>query len=848
MAKTLSAYDRAWQTRPSNVLLLGFVLLMLALILTLFTSYTHNLDEIKPTLQFMFLPIGFVALFVILMRGEAAPIPPLVWIPAVGFFAVSLISTLTTYHPWRAWFTLGWYYSASLPFFVIPACIKDARTFRRFVLGYLAVGLGLIVFGLFHYFGGFDVLLEMLYPFGPPQLNRRAFDLMYTMAKNPEMFSTILNSDFYAAYLVILFPLGMNLVMAPFRRWWEPVMGLAIVFLGGVSIILSESNDSMGVTALIVAFYLVMASTIGHALWKNQRLLWTVVSGGVILVLTILVLMWGKLMDLWSTLPSAWAARKILWAPAWKMFLDDPILGAGPGGYFVRVPKYLAGNYYENEIANVNFYAHNQYLDVLCEQGVLGLACFLAILIATLGLGLRQIVRPGDDRLRIYQIGLVAGILGVSIQDFFSPNFRWTVCGVNHWAQLGLSISCAMLGLRAEERQAGASPAPGPSPAPPLPPRSSFWLRGFSESWNRRVGMAGALVSLPIALLTLVFGVHYFASAYYNNEGIMKLSTAEALAPSDPARAQLYYQRSIDDFDKAIARWPGFVTSYYKQAHAYSMLGRYDKALAAYDALSQYAPAYSETPLNYGIVHRVLADRATNPEEMMQHVRKAMAAYEEAISMSDKLRTRLAAADFYKMAARLDTAPPEEKRQWTHRWLELMHGTCMRTYVLTDERQDQVNVRRNMLTELLQQADAAQRDNNSERETLYLQWARDIADKLTEENQVGDERVIAMKVETLRRLGEEPQARAFLEKKLSEHPGSFSLNRLLAAHYVQSNQHAQASRQYERLARLTRQFQALMLKPGTADIARQALTLERDTLSEGRYLIRAGEQDRKSVV
>ncbi|MCX7046486.1 MAG: hypothetical protein NTX50_13505 [Candidatus Sumerlaeota bacterium] len=810
MGKRLFPEDKAWQTTPLNVMLLGFLMVTLTAILVLFTSYTNNLDEIKPTLQFMLLPLCWLGFFYILFRGEAAPIPPRIWLPIIGFVIVSLISSFTAFKPWRAWFTNSWYYAVFAPFFIVTACIKTEKIFRKVVTIYVGICLAVVLFGLFHYYGGCRLLINALFPLGPPLYRSRIYDLLYTLASNHEMFSTILNSDFYAAFLVIVFPLAVNLFMAPFRSWWEPILGFTTAVLAGISIVLARSNDADGVLFLIVIFYFVMSITIGHVLSKKPDVLWAMVIGLSLLLLVFMVMLWWWMKPQFLMITKALQSRAILFQCAIDTFREGPknmILGSGPGGYLVCAPFHLRENYFENGIANVNLYAHNQYLDVLCEQGILGLLCYLAFLGTMLWMGFRQILRRGSEFLRIQQIGLMAGILGCLIQDTVSPNMRWTVCGVNHWFQFGLAISCAMLGMRNEDLEARAAAAGAAAAALPKTPADPVFQRSplgrVSPVWNRRLGITGMILSGLLALYLLFFGVCYFASAYYNNEGIIQIQYASQMGVDQQPRAAENYQAAIQSFKQAIDWWPGFITSYYKMAHAYSMLVQYSEAVKAYDELEKFAPGYSETWFNYGIVYGVLARNARDPKSIADNLRLSLSYFERALKMEKKLNVQQSVAQAYQFAAqRAPNVSDEERRTWMARSWEILYLCAMRRYTMDEDIKPHQELRVGVARSLLSAANQAERDKDDKLRKQYLGWTVNVCTKIIDEDNNHDDGVVSMKTESLSRLGRSDEAFSYIQKELADNPISISFNRILANIYVETKQHAKASEQYERLAHL----------------------------------------------
>ena len=75
------------------------------------------------------------------------------------------------------------------------------------------------------------------------------------------------------------------------------------------------------------------------------------------------------------------SARTEYWSNAWKMWLEHPWLGVGPGNFGKYFPKY---GLVESNIQTINGTetlqrVHNDFLTVLCESGILGLLPYLAL-------------------------------------------------------------------------------------------------------------------------------------------------------------------------------------------------------------------------------------------------------------------------------------------------------------------------------------------------------------------------------------------------------------------------------------------------------------------------------------
>lgn len=103
------------------------------------------------------------------------------------------------------------------------------------------------------------------------------------------------------------------------------------------------------------------------------------------------------------------SGRLALWAAALAMFRDAPLLGHGPSSFVLHYRAYLDALHLPAWIhvdPRVTPWAHNLYLELLAEQGVIGLAAFLALGVVGLWM-VTQITRsPHRD---LHALGAAAG-------------------------------------------------------------------------------------------------------------------------------------------------------------------------------------------------------------------------------------------------------------------------------------------------------------------------------------------------------------------------------------------------------------------------------------------------------
>lgn len=100
------------------------------------------------------------------------------------------------------------------------------------------------------------------------------------------------------------------------------------------------------------------------------------------------------------------AAFQILW----QIIQINPLLGVGPANYYYYTSLYSLLGYY------VRFNSHNQYVDIMAQVGLLGMAFFLwfVVEIGLMGFKLRRLVEPGGFAAAYVAAGL-AGLAGMLV-------------------------------------------------------------------------------------------------------------------------------------------------------------------------------------------------------------------------------------------------------------------------------------------------------------------------------------------------------------------------------------------------------------------------------------------------
>jgi len=138
--------------------------------------------------------------------------------------------------------------------------------------------------------------------------------------------------------------------------------------------------------------------------------------------------------------------RTEIWTVSLRMVKERPIFGHGLNTYMRLFQEYRRKQWWPPVWDNPT-YAHNCYIQIAAETGILGLMFFLWIL----GRFYRKITRMIKDQYRrdrqeevnwsMILMGLLAGILAFLVQSFFDTNFYSLQLSTLFWFMFGLAVT-----------------------------------------------------------------------------------------------------------------------------------------------------------------------------------------------------------------------------------------------------------------------------------------------------------------------------------------------------------------------------------------------------------------------
>jgi O-antigen ligase len=177
----------------------------------------------------------------------------------------------------------------------------------------------------------------------------------------------------------------------------------------------------------------------------------------------------------------AWRLHQ--WSGTWEMITRRLWFGWGLGAYPVAINQFVPDSTPLDMLlrsgANLTQNAHNLYLQMLAELGVIGTALYLWVLGAFFFTGFRALRRQESPSRFAVLAACLAAVAGQMVDAFANPAYQFGEVSLFFWLIVGLGMAAAGI-------------APQPAAAPSALPAMDNRRRGFAP----RLAWQGAMLSL----------------------------------------------------------------------------------------------------------------------------------------------------------------------------------------------------------------------------------------------------------------------------------------------------------------------------------------------------------------
>lgn len=272
-----------------------------------------------------------------------------------------------------------------------------------------------------------------------------AVDASYVTAQSARLGGTLGAPNNAAAYLAVMLPIAMSLLVTHTDRWRH---GLAILGLGlgGMALAITLSRGGWGACATGMITFCFFA-------WRSGKLSPLVpVAMAVVGILLFILFQDAIATRLSADDNNAAYSRVPLMELAFRMITDNPILGVGTNNFAFCIPAYLTP-----DLATAwRYTVHNKYLLLWAEIGTLGLTAYLWFFLSTVRRGW-QSWRCQDQLLAPLSLGITAALAG---HAFHMLAEAFNGRPMTNLLMLYASLVTAMLTISKQEQ--GAMPGHAP--------------------------------------------------------------------------------------------------------------------------------------------------------------------------------------------------------------------------------------------------------------------------------------------------------------------------------------------------------------------------------------------------
>ncbi len=273
----------------------------------------------------------------------------------VGFLAIAFFSSVTSFNISKSVQSFALYFVFALSYFLIVNNIKTKNQWYNLVVVYVLAGLLVGLYGVYQNY--FVTVTDTSW----------IDEDMFTNIKT-RVYSTFDNPNVLGQYLVMVMPVAFAMIWGE-KGAIKKLFYLLVTAVLGACLIFTWSRAAWIGIMLAIGFYMVM---------KDRRWSSLLVVALLIMPFVLPESLISRLASIGNMKDSSTAYRFSVWLSSLRMAKDYWISGIGLGaGAFERVYQKYALNG-----AGFALHAHNFYIQLVVEMGVLGISLFVMIIIS----------------------------------------------------------------------------------------------------------------------------------------------------------------------------------------------------------------------------------------------------------------------------------------------------------------------------------------------------------------------------------------------------------------------------------------------------------------------------------
>lgn len=445
---TLPKYNKSFFTNAIEASVIALVVLVPIVFYpycrTVFIPAKELIAEILVILSLMFW--GFKTL----SQEKAKLTSSTLNFPILSFISICVLSLIWSNSFFISLKELPLFLAGPLLYFVITNNISDERQISRILNVLLIVGSLFGIYGIFQY-KGID------FSFWMRNIGRQ------------QVFGLFGNVNFFAEYLIVPLPIAVSLFFTTQNKLKKILLLIGIIVMSAslTATFTRGSYLGFGVSLIFMSFLFLISR--GKKFIKKNRKIFIIILT-VVIIITFLFIIPNPLnksgtaiekiksrISISQLSQSSSIKRRIAtWKFTILMIKDHPLLGSGIGTYKYNTLKYQAEFFKQGE--NRSLYphgfadkAHNEYLQLWAEIGIVGLGIFIWLIISYFSCGIKILRKIKDEYKQGIIIGLMGSVVAVLIDGLFGFPLHLPATVILFWLVLALTIVIIKIEANAEE-------------------------------------------------------------------------------------------------------------------------------------------------------------------------------------------------------------------------------------------------------------------------------------------------------------------------------------------------------------------------------------------------------------
>ncbi len=267
---------------------------------------------------------------------------------------------------------------------------------------------------------------------------------------------TFINRNHMAGHLELVIPLAIGLLLA--RRTHAPDKrgSLKHAVYNLASLMLDKRGRLMVYTLIMFAALFLTASRAGNASLFASLVAVVVIAllfrgkkseearyAPMIIAMALIAAVWlglGKLPGRYSQTQTQAQARLYAWQNTMVMIGDYTLTGSGAGTFQYLFPMYETGS-----LSQVYDHAHNDYLELLEEQGIIGFALAAFAIVSIWFTIAKAFIRRRNVYFRAMLFGSLAGMTSLLLHAMVDFNFHIPANTAYFYVVMGMGLAAATI-------------------------------------------------------------------------------------------------------------------------------------------------------------------------------------------------------------------------------------------------------------------------------------------------------------------------------------------------------------------------------------------------------------------